>query len=92
MRAAGFLAAGFFAAGFLAAGFFAAAGFLAAGFLAGAFGFSVAGFVLRRASSCLAGAAFGFGSAFGAAGLRVSIFTSVTSSRVSSERWPARLR
>ncbi len=67
---------GFFAAGFFAAGFFAA-GFFAAGFFAA--GFSAA-------------SAFGSSASFLAAGLRVSIFTSLTSSFVSDERWPRRLR
>ena len=81
LRVAGLRAAGFFAGGFLAAGFFAA-GFFAAGFPAG-----LAGSVFVPASAFGAPA-----SAFGAADLRVSIFRSVTSSLVSSERWPARRR
>src|SRR5205809_1497898 len=80
--AAGFaLAAGFFAVGLRAAGFFAA-GFLAAGLRSAGFftgGFSVTG--LPSSASA------GFASAF-AAGLRVSRRRSVTSSRVSSWRWP----
>src|SRR5690349_8396971 len=94
--AAGFFAfaAGFFAAAFLAAGFFAlAAGFLAAGFFVAGFAsaffagsFFAAGFFAAGFS-----AAAGF-SSFAAAGLRLSNLTSVTSSLVSSERWPARRR
>ena len=83
--AAGFLAAGFFAAGFLAAGFFAA------GFFGFASGFSAAGFASRR---------FGLGRGLRLGRLRLGLrrrlagqeLTSVTSSLVSSWRWPARRR
>ena len=74
------MAAGFFAAGFFAAGFFAA------GFVRPPASASPPGFGFASAFS-----AVGFASAF-AAGLRVKSLTSVTSSRVSSWRWPARRR